>query len=315
MMKRRIAGRLVLGLLLGAVPFPAEILYSVTDLGALEGPKSSYGTGINNAGQVVGYSYPSTSTYAAYHAFLYSNGQMTDLGTLGGRYSRGDGINNAGQVAGWADTSAGSLHAFLYTDGQMTDLGTLGGPSSSAFAINDAGQIVGGATSTSNPYNPHAFLYTDGQMTDLGTLGGPSSSASGINNTGQIVGGANTSTTYPYYSHAFLYTDGQMRDLGTLGSPPPYFTEFSFASGINNAGQVVGTSNSRAFVYRDGQMLNLNDLIDPALRIRLTRATAINDQGQIVANDYVAGGEDPPQHAYLLTPLLICSRPSRNLAH
>ena len=78
-------------------------------------------------------------------------------------------------------------------------------------------------------------------------------------------------------------------------------------------GQVVGTSGipatgsgAHAFLYRDGQMLNLNSLIDPALRLGLTEATAINNQGQILASStYVFGENPPPPHFYLLTPISV----------
>jgi probable HAF family extracellular repeat protein len=43
---------------------------------------SSWASGINNNGQIVGWSRSSGSYYP--HAFLYSDGKMTDLGTLGG---------------------------------------------------------------------------------------------------------------------------------------------------------------------------------------------------------------------------------------
>ena len=69
----------------------------MTDLGTLGG-NQSFGRGINDAGQVTGYSITSTGET---HAFLYSNGQMMDLGTLGGAGSGGYAINNAGQVTGF----------------------------------------------------------------------------------------------------------------------------------------------------------------------------------------------------------------------
>ena len=56
--------------------------------------------GINDSGQVVGRSYTSSSYPFATHAFLYSNGVMTDLGTLGGTSSEAYGINAGGQVVG-----------------------------------------------------------------------------------------------------------------------------------------------------------------------------------------------------------------------
>ena len=86
------------------------------------------------------------------HAFLYSNGTMTDLGTLpGGLDSEGYGINASGQVVGYSEINSGSdIRAFLYSNGTMTDLNSLIDPACGwtlldAYAINDSGQIVGTA--------------------------------------------------------------------------------------------------------------------------------------------------------------------------
>ena len=77
-------------------------------------------TAFNNVGQSTGYSYLPTNS--AYHAFLFSNGVMSDLGTLGGTYSSATGISDSGHVTGWASTASNAQHAFLYSNGTMTDL-------------------------------------------------------------------------------------------------------------------------------------------------------------------------------------------------
>src|SRR4051812_40322014 len=167
----RIRSCVLLAFLLGGgYCLSAEILYSVTDLGT-----AFAASAINNAGQMTGSS--STSSGEG-HAVLYSNGQITDLGTLTGDIaSFGFGINNAGQVTGTSVTTFGGFrvppvqHAFLYSNGQMMDLSTLGGSSSVGNGINSSGQVTGYSdTSTESPFNSHAFVYSNGQMTDLGTF-------------------------------------------------------------------------------------------------------------------------------------------------
>src|SRR5689334_18024947 len=81
-----------------AAKHPAATKYTVIDLGGLAGSKSAQAVAINNVGQIVGKS--------ANHAFLWENGVLTDLGTLGGHVSSANAINDLGQVVGESETAA-----------------------------------------------------------------------------------------------------------------------------------------------------------------------------------------------------------------
>jgi len=260
--------------------------YTITDLGTLGGA-TSYAYGINNNGQVAGYS--KISGNSDDHAFIYDGGKMTDLGSLGGTTSYAYGINNSGQVVGESKTGSGTWSAFLY-DGAMKDLG-MPGYTSTAHGINNSGQVAG---SSGFPYIPatHAFLYDGGTMKDLGSLGGVYSDsidsyAAGVNDKGQVVG--ESKTTIGTWS-AFLYENGTMKDLGSLGG------ENSAARGINNKGQVVGSSDivafspfSHAFLYSDGKMTDLGTLVG----VGYSEGTGINNNGQVVGYSWKNTGALP----------------------
>ena len=159
-------------------------IYTVTDLGTLPGGTGSYATGINNSGQVVGYS---NISGVGDHAFFYSGGAMADLGAMisGRTYSQATGINDSGQVVGYSyvNNLGGVPQAFLYSGGSMQNLGTLpGGTGSYATGINNSGEVVGSADTTvgqpSGDHSNQAFIYSAGYMQGIGTLGiGDNSSA------------------------------------------------------------------------------------------------------------------------------------------
>jgi probable HAF family extracellular repeat protein len=331
-----------------AAAAPAEAAattYKITDLGSL-GLGVSDGYGINATGEVTGTSYlstlvPTPSCPPVYgntkktcvehpwHAFLYSNGQMTDLGTVGGGdFSGGNAINLSGQVVGGSATNNGGSDAFLWNGKKMIDLGQqapLNGSDSGATGINDSGQVVG-TYGTSDPM--HAFLYSNGTITALpepSFAGGAGCQADAINNTGQIAGAClDTSGN----AHLMLWHNGTVTDLGTLGTPGS--ATFTQAVSINNNGQIAGTvftggGVSEGFLYSNGTLTNLgsflaasindngvmvggpsidsggtvqnlNTLIPAGSGYQIQNATAINDNGQIVAN---TTGQT---HALLLTP-------------
>lgn len=79
------------------------------DLGTLGGEESyAY-----DKGQVVGYSQVVGST--SYHAFIWENGIMKDLGTPRGEISCAYGINEKGQVIGYSEVVGSSQrHAFIW---------------------------------------------------------------------------------------------------------------------------------------------------------------------------------------------------------
>jgi probable HAF family extracellular repeat protein len=128
---------------------------------------------------------------------LYSDGKLTELGSLGGMSGGAYDINDRGQIAGASATGTGSGGAFVFSDGRMTSLGTTTNtlPYSMALGINNHGSVVG-AVYDLGALVSHAFLYKDGQMIDLNAVilddsGLVLDQAVGINDSGEIIASGN----------------------------------------------------------------------------------------------------------------------------
>jgi probable HAF family extracellular repeat protein len=301
----------------------------------LGGP-NSLAYAVNNKGQVVGAAentaansedfcgfnaYGMAKSSVACLPFVFQNGVMTKLPTLGGPNGIAYSINNHSEAVGWAETvnkdpnaACGVLQfqPVLWGTTATRTLPTFpGDPDGVAASINDNGQVVG-ATGTCGTFNPnsglflvekHAMLWEAGAAIDLGNLGGDGlfggHHACAINNRGQVVGHSDLTgdTTF----HTFLWTwETGMKDIGTLAG------DFaSTAISINDPGVVVGVSldsnfNERAFVWTNGSMTDLNAVLTSnPQKLYLLQANSINADGEIVG---LASTSDGTLHGFLASP-------------
>lgn len=271
----------------------------------LAAPAGSWAQAINKREQVIG-GWENRDTEFFEHAFLWEDGVLTELPSLGGLDNAALHINDRGQISGWStqpncafDIFEVCLRAVLWQDGGIIDLGTLGGLASASLGLSERGHVVGVTTTADCPliFVPEcgrAFLWYEGVMTDLGTLGGPVSMAIGANSKGQVIGTSDAPRQIPnqfneFDQHAFLWQNSVMVDLGRTG-------EVSSAAAINDAGQIVininvGLSLTRAFVWRDGIRTDLGSLGGG-----VTNAVAINGHGHIIGDSATVAG---PSHAFL----------------
>jgi len=263
-----------------------------TDIGdpALGGPNSGAG-GVNQFGQVMGGAEtnaddPNKENFCGYGTgkqclvFLWQDGVMTKLPTLGGVNAGYGGINNLGEISGYAESKTrdpkcpkearvnGTGPQVLDFEpviwgpkrGEIRELALLNGDTVGiALAINDRGQSVGVTGTCSDteipPFTaaPHAVLWErNGSIHNLGNLGGTGNPAFAINDRGWVAGVSTLpqikSTECPATStdpkcfpfHPFLWTAAT--GMRDLGVLSGDFDGAGL--GMNNKGEIVGASIS-----------------------------------------------------------------------
>jgi probable HAF family extracellular repeat protein len=274
-------------------PLPGYTFY---DLGTLGGPQSDMSgdsTILNNSNQAAGLTdtsasnpfYPNFNPLLQFaddpygdphlfHAFAWSAGGLTDLGSLPGT---NDSVAVSAGPAGGAtgDSENGQIdplmgwpeaRAVLWSSGTITDLGTLGGYESLAGEMNARGQVTGAAANAiPDQYSffgwgtqTRGFIWEKATgMRDIGTLGGPDTIASFINERGQISG---DSYTNAMAVDPFIWDHNKMTDIGSLGGVS------GSAWGLNASGDVSGMSDLAGdhafhpFLWQHGTLIDLGTL-------------------------------------------------------
>ena len=287
------------------------------------GGSFSFPNAINQRGEIVGVALDAVPDDLSMlglgtrtHAFLWRDGHLRDLGTMGGTDAWAAYINDRGQIAGWSytdtkvhpATGVPTQHPFLWEFGHFRDLGTLGGTYAvvgsrggsdppGGGAINNHGQVAG-TSNLAGDANWHPYLWSDGQMKDLGTLGGPNGEAYWINDNGVVVGRADIVGGKTH--HAFMWRRGNMIDLGAAPGWP-----CSTALAVNARDEVIlntgicGVGGGPGMVWRDGKSYDLNTLVPAGSPFVIGDLFAINDRGEIAAAGVFPDGRI---HDLLLVP-------------
>lgn len=204
------------------------------------GHGGSSATDINDRGVAVGYTeaYADACCTGYWHAVVWRNGTIADLGTLSGEHgsqSAATGINERGVVVGWsraASQSGEDTVAARWVGGVGHRLWTRG----EAADVNDVGTVVG--TRAGN-----AVVWRRGSLRKLPGLGG-ASAAVAVNGRDVVAGWSETAAGE---RHAVIWRAGRLVDLGP-----------GDARDINDDGLVAGsTPDDGAVIWRGTRIQSL----------------------------------------------------------
>jgi probable HAF family extracellular repeat protein len=240
--------------------------------------------------------------------FVWENGTMRALDTLGGTHGFATGANNFGQIVGWAengiaDPSCNNTTQFFQFRAAIWNrhgrvvrqLPPLPGHSTTAAtAINDRGQVVGISGECDQAVGRRsaidAVVWEYGVPRRLDDFGGTAwDTPMAINQRGDIVGFLNASAADGdnLNPRAALWLRGRpVMNLGFIDDGDDNATAY----GINEWRQVVGEScaggNCRAFLWQNGEMKLLQDLVVSGDTLALLRARDIDDFGRITGQAF-----------------------------
>ena len=334
--KRSIGGIAILAACLVSVPSSADMqLYTVTDLGTVPGTTTGFTTymsitDINEAGDVVGcagWFIDPVSGFEVPRPFVYTNGEMRQMTDRSGC---AHGINDAGQATGEARFGDNPMpEAFVYENGVLRSIGALPGysnqPYAIAYGINNAGTIVGESKAEAMIYENGEMkgfgrhsAHWAGQINDLGDVIGVL--ATPMNTRGGFLFRANQTEVIPGFDEnanvipAALNARGQVVGFSTkLGIPQAFLyengvtseflagrCEFSSASDINDAGDILVGCGFKSYLYRNGDLIDIEQALGDAGPFISFGCGKMNGRGQLACRAWMLGSG---HHVLRLTPL------------
>lgn len=251
-------------------------LDGLKDIDPLPGGSMTFGFGINDAGDIVGFS-DSANGPGPFRAAV---GLLAEaLPTLGG--GQACGINASGQVAGFGNTSSGAQHGMRIDSGAATavDLSSPAGPTFNVTtcAIDSDGRVAGQAGVAANVV--HAVRYVGGSGVDLDTFGSPSSNVESI--AGGLSVGWYTASNGSLRAFAHRDADGSF-DLNTRIDAPGWV--LALAKGVNANGVIAGegTLNGAPAVFRLTPLASTDTTAPVISSVTATPSSIFPPNGQLV---------------------------------
>ncbi|MCC6070801.1 hypothetical protein ACFSQU_14785 [Massilia sp. GCM10020059] len=301
---------------LGAAP-PSEPAASSYRLIQLDTDRNA-SAAINARGQVAF----NVTREGSSRAMFYDGRRFRDFGTLGGSSATIAGLNDRGQIA-FNVIRNGTPRAMFHDGHRLHELGTLGGPGATVSDLNEHGQVAGTSSISADGAILHPYRWSRATgMIDLGAAGLGDPVVHGINDRGHVYGRATFPGGEWPDLHGFFWSPRTgLRDIGALGdfSVPTAMNddgvivgyggrgpgnllafrwtsatgigdmqtlpdEFTWATHINQAGQVVGATpfvagaRPHPFLWTPGQ-----GLLDLGVGLAERGAgTEINEHGVVI---------------------------------
>ncbi|HLJ26679.1 MAG TPA: hypothetical protein VKY85_08210 [Candidatus Angelobacter sp.] len=210
------------------------------------GAQSTFASGINNSGKVVGSFTDSAGIFHGYSDDV-DNDAFRQIDFPGSTSTLGANTNNRGNIVGSYGDANSQFHGFLLRHGVFSTIDFPSAILTSSAAINDRRMIVG-AYGTADS-STHGYLLDENGFTTLddpdeGILTGANgpftiTNVLGINDRGIVVGQFFDSN---FNSHGFLFSDGSFQTIDFPGAAS------TFPVGLNNEAVIVGGYLDSQFV-------------------------------------------------------------------